>query len=118
MDALPPADPSPEPNPFEPPRVPGGRPRRVAYRAFSIVGSIFGVVAVIVAGIIAFVGTCFPIGLVAFGRGENGGPGSVALFYSAWVVGFAAALLAGFGTFRLIFRSRWRRLPADEELPP
>lgn len=107
MDAIPPADPSPDPNPFEPPRAAGGKPRRPAYRPLPLVGQIAGRLVVLLAGVIAFVGTCVPIGAAAFNRSDT-------LFGLAWLIGLAAAVLAGWGTFRLIFRSRWRRLPPDE----
>lgn len=113
MDADPPAPSTPEPNPFEPPRTPGGKPIRRAYRPVSLVGKVAGGVAVLLSGLIAFVGTCFPLGFGAF---AFGGEGNLAGFFlvMAWLIGAVVALLAAFGAFRLIFRSRQSEQTTDE----
>ena len=108
MDAIPPADPPHEPNPFKPPRTATLESRRPEYRPLPILGQIAGRLAVLLAGVIAFAGTCIPIGAAAFNRNDT-------LFGLAWVIGFAAATLAGSAVYGLIFQSRWRRLPPEQE---
>lgn len=108
MDASPPAQPTPpEPNPYEPPHAPTGPPAAKRSPALSALATGTGVILVFVSSLIAFVGTCVPLGFVTLGAMDN--PNARGLIVLPWLVGLACGAGAGVLTFRLIFRSKRRQ---------
>ena len=103
MSTAPPDEPpQPESNPYEPPKAEAGPIRR----ARSALGLVAGLFAVMMACMIGFVATCFPIGLVTFSENRT----STALWgYLPWMARLVGGVGAGFLACRLIFRSRRRR---------
>jgi hypothetical protein len=81
-------------------RKAGGRPMPPLDKVGVFAGTLAAVVVIGVSAIAAFAITCFPIGLAAFSMGRNGG----VLGVTAFLVGFCAALAAGYGAYRLIRR--------------
>ena len=98
-------NPSPEPNPYEPPAAPinrgrAGRGRAAALRAL-------GVVLVVISGLTAFVATCFPLGVVntSFDHQVKG-----PLWYPEWVP-FVGGAIAGLVAGRMAWRVWTGHLP-------
>ena len=80
----------------------GGRPMPVGAKVWVFTGTL-GLLAIIAVAVsAAFVVTCFPLGLAAFGSGSE------LIMLLAWVVGIAAGLLVFYGLFRW-FRRLWPR---------
>ena len=77
-----------------------GRPLTLLEKVGVFAGTLAAVVVVGVTAIVAFVATCFPIGLAGFSAGSAGG----VLVFIGFLVGFCAALAAGYGAYRLIRR--------------
>jgi hypothetical protein len=78
---------------------------------FVTLGSAF---VVLIAASIAFLATCFPIGLFGM-QGEGGNPGDDRVITIAYIVGGVAAALAGSAAAYFLYRSR---RAASTEKPP
>jgi len=115
MDAAPPDPPKvPEPNPFEPPRA--ATPRKGSATAVSFLGKLAGALFVVLASSIAFVATCYPIGLI--GMSKVPGDYGPAILITACTVGGVVAIGVG---YLLSKAQRWRRtvrLASSKEAKP
>lgn len=81
-------------------REAAGRPMTVESKVTVFLGTAGIVLIFVVAALAAFVATCFPLGLAAFGANAGG------LVVVAFLAGLLASGLALYGLYRL-FRNRW-----------
>ena len=73
----------------------------------SILATVGALILIALSSVIAFVVTCFPLGVVAYG-GNVDQKTAIMWFYLPWVAGVVVAIGVGYGIYRLTFGSKRR----------